>query len=141
MSTTTRVSAVSGRLLPMRWPRRTQNLQTCQTLPVSAVSPCLEASRLQIRLRMRRPTGGGPRYGVAMSIEPQQGATAPGPQEGMTPHGSDSTGGFTSLMVTVLVGPTLRAAVTLVGSTRNSFHPTYVPHGEGTGRERPSSWT
>jgi hypothetical protein len=58
MSTTTRISAVSGRLLMSSWPGQTGKPKSHQARGVSAVPPCLAPFRLQIRLRMWCSTGG-----------------------------------------------------------------------------------
>lgn len=52
MSTTTRISAVSGCLSMSSWPGRTGGPKSHQARGVSAVPPCLAVSGLQIRLRM-----------------------------------------------------------------------------------------
>jgi hypothetical protein len=54
MSTTTRVSAVSGRLLRAGWPRQTGVRRRDNSLAVSVVSGCPATSRLQNRLRRDR---------------------------------------------------------------------------------------
>jgi len=48
MSTTARISAVSGRLLMSNWPGQTGRPKLHQARGVSAVPPCLAPSRLQI---------------------------------------------------------------------------------------------
>ena len=53
MSTTTRISAVSGHLWMPRWPEQTSRRKSHRARSVSAVPPCLVPSRLQICLRMR----------------------------------------------------------------------------------------